>query len=176
MFASGMKITTSRCSVIHIDRAHISQSFYSDLVIFRVNNYTYLGIDFNKNLNIKAMARFWLLKGETCLNTFSSIISNIKVLLEFKVQLIISVLILTLLSDFKIFRINKVCVNLLKWVFNNNTKYVLKLSLFCHFCAYDEFNLFSFYVSAAFCRSRASRNGLTSDASPWARFSFFFAF
>ncbi|KAI5176188.1 hypothetical protein PAEPH01_2251, partial [Pancytospora epiphaga] len=81
-------------------------------------------------------------------------LSNKRIPLEFKAQLIRSVLVPTLHYGAEIFGMNEKRINALKRILDNSLKCIVKHSNFCRLRVYGEFDILPLYVSAAASRAR----------------------
>ena len=106
MVDNAMEINPSKCGIMEIVRdTPLIQTpvKYHGEIIPVVDKYTYLGIEFNKELDINIMAKFRTAKGKETLEILRKSLSNQKVPLEYRTMLIRNVIIPTLHYGAEIF-------------------------------------------------------------------------
>ena len=170
MSCNAMEVNPSKCGIMYIggNNSIHDPVVYNGEVIPRVDRYVYLGIEFNKDLDLQEMARFRLIKGKKTLLSLSNTLKNPRVPLEYRSVLIKSILIPTLHYGAEVFGMSEMRLNKLKRVLDNALKLIVKKSNFCRLRVYEEFDIKPLYISAAVSRTRGIKkwsgsNGLISD-------------
>ena len=154
-----MEINPSKCGIMDI-KSNDNTNLLGGAILFNgeeipiVDTYTHLGIEFNSQLDLSAMAKFRLEKGKGVLDGLTPALRNGRLPLEYKVMLIRNILVSSLTYGVEIFGMNQTRVNPLKRVLDNGLKCILRRSNFCRLRAYEELNLESIYTSSSAARAR----------------------
>ena len=153
---NAMEVNPGKCGVLVVSAETTPwvPVVYNGEEIPVLDKYVYLGVEFNRELDIYEMAKFRLKKGKEALGQLSSSLNNLRVPLEYKTMLVKSVLVPTLHYGTEIFGMAEARMNSLKRVLDNALKCIVKRSNFCRRRAYEEFGVQPLYVSAAVARAR----------------------
>ena len=127
-----------------------------------VDKYVYLGVEINKDLDFKTMAKYRITKGQGTLACVRNTLCNNRVPLEYKPMLIRSVLIPRLTFGAEIFGMSKPRTQAMKAILDNSIKCVLGSSKFCRLRAYEELSIEPLHISTSVARTRAFRKWFDS--------------
>lgn len=156
---AGMALNPAKCGIMVID-ASITDIDNREIsvdneVIPYVERYTYLGINFNRNLDTNLMAQFRVSKGRGIADCLRLTLSNVYIPLEFKCMLISSVVIPTMTYGAELYGMRITRLAEQKKVLDKCISYILKKVNFCRIRAYEEFDIKPLEVIASLARARA---------------------
>lgn len=153
-----MEINPSKCGIIVVSEndniEHNDPIIYDMDIIPMVEEYTYLGIQINKDLNLDTMARHRLSKGRETLEIMRKTLSNDTVPLEYKRMLISSILVPRMNFGSEIFGMSLKRSDPMKRILDNAIKCIIKKSNYCRLRAYNELDILPIYVQGAVSRTR----------------------
>ncbi|KAI4292325.1 hypothetical protein PAPHI01_1599 [Pancytospora philotis] len=92
MVANGMSVNVGKCGILSVNAQGLESITYMGGTIPCVENYVYLGVEINRELDYAKMARFRLKKAGDCLRRMDHVLRNPEVALEHKKRLIGGVL------------------------------------------------------------------------------------
>ena len=156
MSENSMEINPSKCGVMLVKEGivNIPEIKYNNEIIPNVNSYTYLGVEFNDQLDLELMAGLRQRKGIAMSNTLGPTLRNNKIPLEYKRMLISNILIPTLSYGTEVFGMSEKRSSQLKKTVDISIGLVLKNKMFCRNRAYEEFDLKPIQLRAALNRTR----------------------
>lgn len=171
MDENSMEINSSKCGVMLISSNNTENNCvikYSNEVIQNVTTYTYLGVQFNCELDLARMAKFRKQKGLEVVAGLSKTLRNQLVPLEYKRMLVNNVVIPTVLYGSEIFGMSEPRIRPLKQVADKAIGLILNSKKFCRVRAYEELDLKPVQIRAACARARGlskwkDGRGLISD-------------
>jgi len=127
---------------------------YKEEQIPRVDKYVYLGIEFNRQLNLQAMSEFRVTKGVSKVMALSCTLRNNCVPLEYKKMLIGGIIAPTVLFGAEIFGMSERRCSSLRKVVDTGISMILKSRNYSRNRAYEELDLKPVQVKAAVSRAR----------------------
>jgi hypothetical protein len=158
MSTNGMGLNPSKCGVMEISHQYPSPCptpiNYVGETLPEVDKYVYLGVEFNRYLNVSEMARYRLEKGRATLECLRRTLSSNKVALEYKRMLIANVLTPRLTYGLELYGMANSRASKLKVVLDNALKCIVKRRNFCRLRLYEELDLKSIDVASAVGRAR----------------------
>jgi hypothetical protein len=169
MNENSMEINPSKCGVMIISDQVASYNFeYNEEQIPMVDKYTYLGIEFNRQLDLQVMSGFRVNRGVNKVMTLSCTLRNKLVPLEYKKMLIGSIVAPTVLFGAELFGMSERRCSSLKKVVDTGISMILNCKNYSRNRAYEELDLKPVQVKAAVSRARgyskwSQCNGLIKD-------------
>ena len=157
MKENSMEINPSKCGVMQInasDEVSPIEVLYKGEQIPLVEKYTYLGIEFNRHLDLQEMSEYRVRKGVVKLMTLSKTLRNSYVPMEYKKMLIGSIIAPTVQYGTELFGMSEKRCSSLKKVVDNGISMILKSKNFSRNRAYEELDLKPVQVRAAVSRAR----------------------
>lgn len=169
MDMNSMEINPSKCGIMIIsDQESLCDIKYKGEQIPRVDKYTYLGIEFNRQLDLQEMSSYRVNKGVSKVMALSSTLRNNCIPLEYKKMLIGSIVAPTVLFGAEIFGMSERRCSSLRKVVDTGLSMILKSRTFSRNRAYEEFDLKPVQIKAAVSRARgfskwSQSNGFIKD-------------
>jgi len=162
MSEKSMEVNPSKCRVMRIHKNNnecVKTSTYENETIPNVDNYVYLGINFNKDLDYNMMSQYRVAKGLAAKESIKNSLLNTKIPLTYKKMLIQNFLCPVLSYGAEIFGMNEKRLEKQKKVLDNSLKNITLKSNFCRKRVYEELDICPLEISAALNRARPLING-----------------
>lgn len=156
-----MELNPGKCGVMRIngegtpaqenERAVL---LYNGEAIPNITRYVYLGVEFNEDLDMKAMSDFRVGEGRTALEQLRPTLSNPKIAIEYKRMLIANVILPKTLYGQEIYGMAESRMQRCKVILDKSIRCILKRNNFCRARAYQELDISSAYIKACATRAR----------------------
>lgn len=159
MRENGMEINANKCGLMLVrdadDTTYITnQLVHNGELIPNVERYVYLGIEFNNLLNYDWMSQYRLGKASSLVALLTPTLSNCHLPLEYKLMLIKSVIIPTMLFGSEVFGMSQRRLSAMTKILDRSIVCILRRHNFDRRRADEEFDLKAPHMSAAMSRFR----------------------
>lgn len=155
---NSMEVNPSKCGLMEIttdqSAPHLEPIPFSGESIPVVSEYTYLGVELNRKLDLSQSAMYRVRRGQETLATIRPTLASNRVPLAYKRMLVHNVLIPRITFGSEVFGMSRKRIQPLKTILDNALKCIYKNSNFCRLRGYEELGLTDLYVSSSMARAR----------------------